>query len=366
MLLMLISAMILSGAVTYAIFLIFQAYYRNAGVQPGDSLAEWRQLIRTFGDFNVSLILFIPLAVMFFYLLTRRYNRYFDAISEGIRRLAGGDFAHRVDIDASDEFGAIAADINQASAKLEQALIRGDFAEHSKDRLVVNLAHDLRTPLTSIVGYIDLLLQDRRLTEEQSRHYLTIVRNKSRRVERLIDELFEVARLNYGKQAIDPSPLNAGDLLAQLAEEMVPVLERSGLTARVNTQPGLIVSGDGTMLVRVFENLAANAARYGSDGEYVDFDAFADPDDAGTVVIRIANYGAVIPESDIPHLFDMFYTGDPSRTQREGGTGIGLFIAKQIVEQHGGTISCTSSVARTVFEIRLARAADDGEATTIL
>lgn len=306
--------------------------------------------MKQIGDINVFLLLFIPLSFMFFYLLTKRYSSYFNEISIGIHYLSRGDFSHQIQIKSNDEFRDIAHDINLASEKLKQAVERGDFSESSKDQLVVNLAHDLRTPLTSVLGYLDLILKDESLTKEQVRHFLTISFTKSQRLERLIDELFEITRMNYGMLPVEKKRINLTDLLNQLKEELYPVFKKNHLVARMDSTPHLPIFGDGELLARVFENLLTNAIRYGYEGQYVDINGFIDADE---VVVQVVNYGDSIPPDELPHLFDMFYTGDKARTHHEDSTGLGLFIAKNIVEQHNGTITVESSVIKTIFEVRL-------------
>jgi signal transduction histidine kinase len=233
---------------------------------------------------------------------------------------------------------------------LKQALDRGDFAENSKDQLVLNLAHDLRTPLTSILGYLDFILQDETLTAEQINHYASIAYTKSKRLEKLIDELFEIARMSYRNLKIEKEPLDLSELLIQLNEELYPTFEKNNLTSRLHVTPRMMISGDGELLARVFENLLMNAIRYGKDGQYIDIHCHLDAEDA---VVQVVNYGDCIPPEDLPYIFDMFYTGDKARTGREGSSGIGLFIAKNIVEQHQGVISAQSDRIRTIFEVRL-------------
>lgn len=342
-------SMFLSGSITFLFFKALQFYYQR-NVFLGDPLAQIRDTIRRIGDFNVFFIVFILLSFLFFFFLTKPYSSYFKEISLGIHNLARGDFQHQVHIRSNDEFRKIADDINLASEKLEEAVQRGDFSESSKDQLVVNLAHDLRTPLTSILGYLDLILKDESLTKDQVRHFLTISFTKSQRLERLIDELFEITRMNYGMLPLDKEKINITDLLNQLVEELYPAFEQNQLMVRMNSAAHLPIYADGNLLARVFENLLTNAIRYGFDGHYVDMNAYQDEKE---VVVQVVNYGHQIPPEQIPLLFDMFYTGDKARTQQEGSTGLGLFIAKNIVEQHNGTISVESSLIQTVFEVRL-------------
>lgn len=340
-------SMLMSGTITYIIYKALQLYYHSTQME--DPLTKVRYFIKDIGDINFFLIIFIPLSIYFFFLLTKRYSTYFHEISSGINQLANGDFNSRIRIPFKDEFGDIARDINLASEKLQQALERGDFAESSKDQLVLNLAHDLRTPLTSVIGYLDFILQDGQLTAEQVKHYASIAFTKSQRLEKLIDELFEITRMNYGKIKVENNVVDLSELLMQLNEELYPAFEKNNLTARLKVTSLLTIQGDGELLARVFENLLTNAIRYGSDGKFVDINCYLD---VNHVVVQVVNYGAFIPPEELPHIFDMFYTGDQARTYQEGGTGLGLFIAKNIVTQHQGSISAESNLIRTLIEVR--------------
>ncbi|KMJ58114.1 histidine kinase [Bacillus sp. LL01] len=347
----------LAGIITFLIFIVLQYYYRTS-VRLEDPLARVRMLMGQFGDINSFLLIFIPLSILFFFIFTRSYSIYFKEISKGINKLSVGDFNHRVEVTTNDEFSEIAEGINLASKQLKEAIERGDFAESSKDQLVVNLAHDLRTPLTSVLGYLDLILKDESLTKEQQRHFITIAFTKSQRLERLIDELFKITRMNYGMLSMKRMQINLHDLLYQLTDELYPLFEKNGLKVRMKVTPSLPIFGDGELLARVFENLMTNAIRYGFDGEFVDINGCID---SGEVIVQVVNYGDSIPSNDLPHLFDMFFTGDQARTHQEGGTGLGLFIAKNIVEQHQGIISVESDLIRTVFEVRLPFESSEGE-----
>ncbi|MFZ4453450.1 HAMP domain-containing sensor histidine kinase [Salibacterium aidingense] len=342
-------SMFLSGIITYIIYKVLQLYYHTM-VDYGDPLAQIRIFINNIGDINIFLLFFVPISILFFLRLTKPYSEYFKELSNGIHALAHSDFTHRVPVRSNDEFSDIARDINLANEELKEAIERGDFSESSKDQLIVNLAHDLRTPLTSVLGYIEVILKDENLTEEQVKHYLTIALTKSQRLERLIEELFEITRLNYGKLPMKKQPIDVSELLQQLKEELYPVFEHNQLTARMNITSSLPITGDGEQLARVFENLLMNANRYGYDGEFIDVNGFMDTDE---VVVQVVNYGDSIPSDELPHIFDMLYTGDKARTQKENSTGLGLFIAKNIVEQHSGTITVDSDVIRTMFEVRL-------------
>ncbi|WP_257144061.1 HAMP domain-containing sensor histidine kinase [Bacillus sp. AFS002410] len=342
-------SMLISGLISSIFYRFLQLYYINNATF-GSTLAQIRQLIRNIGDIYFILIIFFIIAIIIFYFLIKPYDSYFKEISRGIHLLATGDFTGRVHISSNDEFKLIAKDMNMASEKLKQAIERGEFAESSKDQLVLNLAHDLRTPLTSVLGYLDFILQDDQLTEEQVKHFTSIAFKKSQRLEQLINELFEVTRMNYGMLPLDYKTIDLSKLLIQLIEELYPVFANNELIARTNIISKLEMVADGALLARVFENLLMNAARYGSDGQYVDINCLIENEIA---VVQVINYGDHIPPEDLPNIFEMFYTGDKSRTGQEDSTGLGLFISKNIVEQHKGTISVESSLIRTIFEVRM-------------
>lgn len=342
-------SMLLAGAVSYVIYRLLQLFYYTTLFE--DVWTKYRYWIRDFGDLNFFLLFFIPLSIFFFFLLTKRYANYFQEITRSIHQLANANFDIQLEISSKDEFEAIARDINVASRKLQQAITRGDFAENTKEQLVLNLAHDLRTPLTSVLGYLDFILKGKdELTEEQVLHYTNVAYNKSQRLEKLIEELFEITRMNYGTLKLKRSQINFNELLIQLTDELYPSIEKNGLSVRMNDKLNLSYWGDGELLARAIENLLTNAIRYGKDGQFIDLNCRQDGEE---IVIEVINYGHRIPPEELPHIFEMLYTGDKARTHQEGSSGIGLFIAKNIVEQHQGSLTAQSDAIRTRFEIRL-------------
>ncbi|WP_100617837.1 sensor histidine kinase [Bacillus cereus] len=343
-------SMVLAACGTYIIYKILGFSFRLIISDQDYATYSLLPLYSVSNNMYFSFLSFTLLSILFFFFLTKPYLNYFDEISNGIHHLAKGDFTNTVHISSNDEFSDIAREINIASKNLKEAVVRGDFAESSKNQLIVNLAHDLRTPLTSVLGYLDLILKEENLTKEQIKYYSTISFTKSKRLESLIDELFEITRMNYGVQQLDKKSINLSELLIQLDEELYPLLEKNQLESRLHVEPHLTISGDGNFLARVFENLVTNAVRYGNNGKLVDMNGYIDGED---VVVQIVNYGESIPEEELPYLFDMFYTGDKARTVQKNSTGLGLFIAKNIVEQHYGKISAESNEKRTIFEVRL-------------
>ncbi|KMK76239.1 HAMP domain-containing sensor histidine kinase [Alkalihalobacillus pseudalcaliphilus] len=347
MMIWLMLSLFLAGVVTYIFYSILRFIYYNYAVH-GDFLFSFRQFLYSFNETTIIMIVFIPLFILFYLLFMNQYTAYFNELSKGIRELAKGNFEHRVNITSHDEFKFVANDLHSASQTLKEAIEKGEFAESSKDYLVVNLAHDLRTPLTSVLGYIELILHDEQLSEDEKKHYLKIAFNKSQRLEKLIDQLFEITKVNYGKKSLKRKELQLSNLLYQLYEEMIPLFEQAQLQVRMEVEEHVMIDADGDLLARVFENLLTNGIRYGVDGEYIDLKAYTLE---GSVIVEMINYGEAIPSDEIPYLFDMFYTGDKSRTHQKNSSGLGLFIAKNIIEQHNGEIVVESNVKRTVFKV---------------
>ena len=226
-------------------------------------------------------------------------------------------------------------------------------SEQSKTDLITNVAHDLRTPLTSILGYLELLRKNQKLSPEMQKKYLDIAYNKSVRLQKLIEELFGFTKLSYGKINMNVTKVDIVELLAQLLEESYPNFQKNGLSYDfVSNRKSQIIEADGDLLARLFDNLIGNAIKYGKEGKRVRVHLRVDRE---IVTIRIVNYGYVIPENELPLIFDRFYRTDHSRTNASGpgGTGLGLAIVKNITDMHHGTVSVSSDLSGTVFTVRL-------------
>ena len=224
-------------------------------------------------------------------------------------------------------------------------------AEAAIQELITNVAHDLRTPLTSIIGYLELLSGKVEIPAEMQKKYIDIAYAKSKRLEKLIEDLFGFTKMNYGKVAMHVSKVDIVKLLSQLLEEFYPSFKDKNLSYELQSNvPGKVITADGNLLARLFDNLINNAIKYGADGKRVLVQIHAEEE---VVTVSVTNYGYVIPADELPLLFNKFYRVEQSRSTNTGGTGLGLAIAKNIVDMHGGTIQVTSDLNGTVFTVRL-------------
>ncbi|WP_212944406.1 MULTISPECIES: sensor histidine kinase [Paenibacillus] len=270
-------------------------------------------------------------------------------ITNGLGEMAEGNLDRKIPAQAG-ELAKIADSINHMADRLNQSIEEERLAERSKNDLITGVSHDLRTPLTSILGFLEVIEEDRYKDETELRYYVNIAYEKAKDLKKLIDQLFEYTRIQNGLP-LQKSELDLNGFLGQLAEEFVPILDSSGMLCRVSArQENAIIHADGDLLVRAFENLLSNAIQYGADGKFIDIEISIEESWAR---VKFINYGKEIPSSSLPHLFDRFYRVDSSRSRASGGTGLGLAIAKSIIDVHQGQVSVTSSPQSTAFEVLL-------------
>ena len=219
-----------------------------------------------------------------------------------------------------------------------------------KDDLVTYLAHDIKTPLASVVGYLSLLEEAPDLPAEQRARFTGIALDKAHRLDALIEEFFDITRFDFHDIVLTRGYVNLSLMLSQVAEEFYPTLSSQGKAIEVDVPADLTTLIDGDKMARVFNNVIKNAIAYSYEGSVIRLRA-ARTD--GTVRITVENQGDPIPEPKLKLIFEKFYRLDAARATNHGGAGLGLAIAKEIVVAHGGTIACDSTPERTVFTIEL-------------
>lgn len=222
--------------------------------------------------------------------------------------------------------------------------------EQKKDELIVYLAHDIKTPLTSMIGYLSLLSEIKDMPQEQRNRYIGIALDKSYRLEYLINELFDVARFNSEKIVLEKEEINLNLMLEQIADDFYPTLKEMNKKINFTSDEKTILYADPDKLSRVFNNLIKNAVNYSKENTDIDISILNKENQA---TVKITNKGKQIPKEKLDKIFEKFYRLDSSRTSKTGGSGLGLAIAKEIVELHGGRIYAESDMKETTFSVIL-------------
>lgn len=223
-------------------------------------------------------------------------------------------------------------------------------ATQRKNDLIMYMAHDLKTPLTSIIGYLTLLTDEQEIPEKLQRKYMNIVLKKALRVEELTNQFFDITRYNLQSMPITKQNLDLVFLLEQLVEESYPMLQERKLECKLNSPKSISFKGDGDKLARAFGNLLKNAISYSYQDTLIEINV---KDESDKVNIVFKNKGDKIPEYKLEKIFDKFYRADESRTTNTGGAGLGLAITKQILELHNGTINVKNDDEFIDFYIEL-------------
>lgn len=224
------------------------------------------------------------------------------------------------------------------------------LSEQQKNDLIVYLAHDLKTPLTSVIGYLSILEESPDLPPEQRAKYVGITLDKAYRLEQLINEFFEITRLNLSELSAEKTNVDLSVMLLQLTEEFYPQLTEHNMTLIPDIESGIKLYADADKLARALDNLLKNAVNYGWDDSEVKLSAHLSGENA---VIMLSNKGDEIPQEKLARIFDKFCRLDSSRRSKTGGAGLGLAITKQIIELHNGTISAACSGNDITFTIIL-------------
>lgn len=292
----------------------------------------------------------IIMFIVYFLLLTKKFINYIREISEGINQISQGNLNNRIEIKNEDEFAYLADRLNQMADNIKEIMENERKIECSKNELITSVAHDLRTPLTSIIGYLDLV-SSKELDHQTQMKYTSIAYNKSKRLEKLIEDLFTYTKFNFGEVKATFAEVDMVKLINQLVDEFYPSFAEYHLDYEfVAKHSTAVIEADGNLLARAFANLISNAIKYGKDGKSILINLLVD---VNKVVITITNYGQIIPNDDLDRIFRRFYRVESSRSSETGGSGLGLAIAQSIIEMHGGRISAKSDIKGTVFTVEL-------------
>lgn len=290
---------------------------------------------------------FLLLFSFFFYFVLSRITQYLKEINQGIENILS-DFNEPVRFKPA--LRPLEDSLNEIKMTIRRQEQEAIESEKKKNDLVVFLAHDLKTPLTSIVAYLSILETKPDMPEEERKKYTHISLEKAIRLGELINEFFEITKFNLQDIVLEPGNLDLSMMLEQIADELYAVLKEKNLRCDVQIDDTLMIYGDADKLARVFDNLLRNAIAYCDKGTAIRIQV---KERHQEIEIVVANEGEKIPEEELSAIFEKFYRVDGSRSSKTGGAGLGLAIAKEIVELHHGTIRAESDEWETRFIVTL-------------
>ena len=310
-----------------------------------EALQIYQQVIRN----NTDIIWAFTVLILFTLLLTLVLNwfvRYFNMINQGVRALLDED----AEIHFPSEMAETERTLITIKSELRQRKLESRLAEQRKNDLVMYLAHDIRTPLTSVIGYLSLLDEVPDMPTEQRAKYVHITLEKAYRLERMINEFFEITRYNMQQISISKEPLDLYYMMVQIIDELHPILSANGNTTILNVPEDMQIYGDPDKLARVFNNILKNAAAYSFANTEIVIQADIQEE---FLYISFQNQGKHITPEKLSSIFEKFFRLDESRTSNTGGSGLGLAIAKEIITLHDGTIAAFSENNTITFTIQL-------------
>lgn len=333
----------LQGNLANAMVGVFQFIFR---MNYDEALNLYQQNIRNY----MELFYLLAIAIVFFIIFRiylKWFVKYFTEINRGIDALIE---ENAEEVTLSSELAVTEKKINTIKHTLEKRKTDAQLSEQRKNDLIVYLAHDLKTPLASVIGYLNLMRDEGQISEELREKYLSISLDKAEHLEDLINEFFEIARFNLSNIVLQYSNINLTRLLEQLIYEFRPILKEKNLKCNLNITDSTMLRCDANKIQRVFDNLLRNAVTYSFNDTDIDITAI---EQSHSLVIKFVNQGNTIPPERLEQIFEQFYRLDASRGTSGGGAGLGLAIAKQIIELHNGTITAKSEDEQIELEVTL-------------
>lgn len=350
---------ILLGLINIALITIIQTMIQsNPGVQSGIFIIKQSLVI---GPFHAQiwsyqrlvmvLLGLIDVGVLWWRLL-RRYHLYqLDHIIGELHYIAQGHLEHRIPFRVNGNQQHVITSVNALVDTITQAMQEERASEKSKDELITNVSHDLRTPLTSIIGYLGLIEDHQYQSEEDIVKYSHIAYDKAKQMKDLVEDLFEYTKVQQHGAPVNLMTVDLGQLLEQVGASFELEADKKGMAINVSCEPTpLSITADPEKLGRLFSNLVANALKYGHGASYIHLTA---KQLGEKVVITVADDGEKIPAESVKHLFERFYRVESSRNKATGGTGLGLAIVQSIVELHHGSVTARSDDQETAFVVTL-------------
>ncbi|MBM7712082.1 sensor histidine kinase [Enterococcus xiangfangensis] len=302
-------------------------------------------------NFVIPFFVIIDVLIIFWRLIRRYHQMQLRHIINELHYIANGNYDYRIPFELRGDLSKVVDSINGLVDSTVAAIEDEREIEKSKDELITNVSHDIRTPLTSIIGYLGLIEDGQYQNDEEILKYTSIAYNKAKQMKSLVEDLFEYSKVRQPSVPVNNVSFDMVQLLEQLAADFELEAKKKNIQIQVETTENqLIMDGDTEKLVRVFNNLITNALKYGADADKIIIEIEKMKNEA---VVTVKNNGQPIPREALEQLFDRFYRVDGSRSQEISGTGLGLAIAQNIVNLHGGYIYAQSSDDWTSFIIHL-------------
>ena len=304
-------------------------------------------VFKGFTPFFIIFLIWLILSIVNIYLTLKKVFSYMNTIILSVDKLYDKNVEY---ISLPAELDDVEKKLNHLKAESEKNERLAKESEEKKDNLIVYLAHDIKTPLTSMIGYLSLLDEIDDMPLKQRKKYTSVALNKSYKLEELINELFDIARFNSEHIVLEKEELKLNMMLEQIIDDFYPILNELGKSIQFHTEENIILMADPDKLSRVFNNLIKNAINYSKEESEIIINAKKEED---YVLVEVKNVGKQISQEKLNKIFEKFYRLDSSRNSNTGGSGLGLAIAKDIVELHNGTITAQSDKNETIFKVIL-------------
>ena len=310
---------------------LFSSYVTFNYILNTNNISVSKYNLIVFSIFAIFIIVFI----CSFLLIINKEVKYIKYITRQIKTIADENFGSTLEIRGNDELAELCKSINSMSLQLKDKFEHEREIENTKSELITNVSHDLRTPLTAIIGYLDILKNEKFKSVEEAKEYLTSTYNLSVKLKKLIEELFEYTKLSSSDIVLELTEADLGGILRQMLGEYTPVFEAKGLRIIMDIDEKIPVKIDIEKMIRVFDNILSNSEKYSIKPSDV---IVSVENKSGYTHISFSNKGNYIEQGKLNKMFEKFYRIDISRSSNIEGSGLGLAISKKIIELHNGQI----------------------------
>lgn len=338
-----IIAFIISMIAYFIIALFFESFLSDLVANLNYDLYAWIV-------YNRSIVVLVYCCIILGVIIYRFISKYVDSMNEVYKALDTILSEDKQTIKLPSEVSMFSDKLNEIKSDYIFAKKAEKESEEKKNDLIMYMAHDLKNPLTSIIGYLTLMHDEKNITKNTQNKYIKIVLDKALRVEELTNQFFDITRYNLHSMPINKTEINLSYLLKQLDDEYYPVYKKQKLKCELNVPNKVMYKGDGDKLARAFDNLLKNAINYSIKNTTIYISLLEEND---KIIIKFRNKSEKIPDYKLNKMFDKFYRGDDSRNSTTGGAGLGLAITKEIIELHGGTINVKNDNDFIEFNIEL-------------